>query len=478
MKFLLLSFIFFLSSLSFAEDVVVPMECKYNKGKKPSSALCVQFDPTLKVSVNGVCLYDDNGSSSSKSWKRGNLKLDKKSGKYTFTPKISCDNGVEYKLVPDYQNDSTLKQIAGSKGPWTGNAVYVAGKAPMNCYYNVTALGIPTGSKPCSGDSQDANYCRILENPKKGYNGKWWVHGKNSHVCRGGVAFGNNPSQVQDEEVIISDARFLELDEEPLRCIRSNNNQVACNQSACIQPGEQAGPGKKGCCRRLAKKSGGYGWYQNTKNINSSDANSTAGTTECTKLVAAKTLNNFVSDASGFLVDGGNLVSSTFADVVGKSDQKTGLAVKDNNIIFNVNHVGVASISNNGRMSINSTADSSYHLKVGGDVLATNFHTPSDKNLKTRIVRIDRPLDKISKLNGVYYYWDKNKAGTFYTEERQVGLIAQDVEKVLPELVKQREDGTKTVDYSHSVGLIVEAIKELKKENEALRRRIHILENN
>src|SRR5210317_1195039 len=97
----------------------------------------------------------------------------------------------------------------------------------------------------------------------------------------------------------------------------------------------------------------------------------------------------------------------------------------------------------------NMTFDGST-LAVTGAITATGDVTAfftSDKNLKQNIVNIDNSLDKVSKLNGVYYNWTKEalEKNKHLVDEKEVGVIAQDVEAVLPELVATREDGSKAV---------------------------------
>lgn len=84
----------------------------------------------------------------------------------------------------------------------------------------------------------------------------------------------------------------------------------------------------------------------------------------------------------------------------------------------------------------------------------------SDIRLKSNIQKIENALDKVCQLSG--YTYDMNN-------QRHSGVIAQEVEKVLPEVVKDREDGYKTVAYGNMIGLLIEAIKELKQEIEVLK---------
>ena len=102
---------------------------------------------------------------------------------------------------------------------------------------------------------------------------------------------------------------------------------------------------------------------------------------------------------------------------------------------------------------------------LGGGSGATNC--TSDERLKTNITPIDSALDKIDQLRGVTFNWkDETK-----TQDTQIGVIAQDVEKVFPQAVGELKDDahTKTVDYAALVAPLIEATKELKAENEALK---------
>lgn len=106
-----------------------------------------------------------------------------------------------------------------------------------------------------------------------------------------------------------------------------------------------------------------------------------------------------------------------------------------------------------------------------GEIRATNNITAyysSDRNLKENITPIIGALDKVEALSGVYFDWTDDyiakhggEDGVF-VRKHDVGLIAQDVEAVLPEIVVTREDGTKAIKYDRVVALLIEAIKELK----------------
>jgi hypothetical protein len=94
----------------------------------------------------------------------------------------------------------------------------------------------------------------------------------------------------------------------------------------------------------------------------------------------------------------------------------------------------------------------------------------SDERLKTNITKIDGALEKISQIDGVIYDWnetylkDHGNVDGYFVRERNSGVIAQQVEKVFPNVVADRADGYKAVRYELLVPLLIEAIKELKQE--------------
>ena len=97
-----------------------------------------------------------------------------------------------------------------------------------------------------------------------------------------------------------------------------------------------------------------------------------------------------------------------------------------------------------------------------GNFSATQFTSLSDKTRKTNIRTIDDAMQIVERLDGVRYDWiDNNKPS--------IGLIAQDVEEVLPEIVETSSDNIKSVSYGNLVGVLVEAIKDLQNQINEIR---------
>jgi hypothetical protein len=102
----------------------------------------------------------------------------------------------------------------------------------------------------------------------------------------------------------------------------------------------------------------------------------------------------------------------------------------------------------------------------------------SDRRYKKGITPFGPTLDRVAALQPVHFYWRADEFPEHHFGDSQAyGLIAQDVERVLPELVVTHEDGYKAVDYSALPLLTVEAIKELKSQNDELRGEAHELKS-
>jgi len=109
-----------------------------------------------------------------------------------------------------------------------------------------------------------------------------------------------------------------------------------------------------------------------------------------------------------------------------------------------------------------------------GEIRATNNITAyySDDRLKTRIGNIESALDKLLSLNGFYYQANETAQALGYAVKREVGVSAQEVQKVIPEIVVPApiDDKYLTVHYEKLLPLVIEAIKELKAEVDALKK--------
>jgi len=105
-------------------------------------------------------------------------------------------------------------------------------------------------------------------------------------------------------------------------------------------------------------------------------------------------------------------------------------------------------------------------ISCAGDIVA---FSSSDRTLKDNLKPITDPLAKINKISGYEFDWnDKQEVHTGH----DVGVVAQEIEQVLPDVVRTREDGTKAVNYEKIVPLLIESIKELSTQVENLKSKL------
>ena len=104
---------------------------------------------------------------------------------------------------------------------------------------------------------------------------------------------------------------------------------------------------------------------------------------------------------------------------------------------------------------------------AAGDVVA--YGSPSDKRLKENIKPIESALNKVMKLKGVTFDW-KQKEDSILELKEDIGFIAQDVQKVVPELVRENKDGMLSMRHQGVAPILLEAIKELKAEIDELKK--------
>jgi len=124
--------------------------------------------------------------------------------------------------------------------------------------------------------------------------------------------------------------------------------------------------------------------------------------------------------------------------------------------------MGAADVAYTGTL-VFTGGSGSVSFGTGGTISASGDITAfSDRRLKENIEPIDNALEKLQSINGVTF-------NTIGQEKRQAGLIAQDLQKVLPEAVHENEDGMLSVAYGNTVSLLVQAIKELQAEVAELR---------
>ena len=168
----------------------------------------------------------------------------------------------------------------------------------------------------------------------------------------------------------------------------------------------------------------------------------------------------------------GNASFAGTMQVAGATELNDSLTIKDGNttVKASISAVGVSSFAGAMQMASTLTVGSTSSFASGmhvsgtsgttcltavGDIEGADFIIPSDRRFKTEITHIPNALDKIKQISGCTY-----KVG----DKPSAGVIAQEILKVLPEVVHTREDGYYAVSYHGLIGLLIEAVKELSEK--------------
>lgn len=166
--------------------------------------------------------------------------------------------------------------------------------------------------------------------------------------------------------------------------------------------------------------------------------------------------------ASGNVVVQGNLTVNGTTTTI----NSTTVTVNDKNLVL-ADSAADATAANGAGITIGG-ANATFNYASVGDkwvankqVDAPNFNSTSDMRLKDNIETINSALDKVSSIRGVTFTWKENGKAS-------MGVIAQEVEAVAPEVISET-NGYKAVNYDGLIGLLIESIKDLKKEIEALK---------
>jgi len=135
-----------------------------------------------------------------------------------------------------------------------------------------------------------------------------------------------------------------------------------------------------------------------------------------------------------------------------------------------VDDATAASSKTTGALIVDGGVGVALDVHAGGDVVA---YASSDVKLKDNIEVIEDSLDKISEIRGVKFDWNEESPDWAQERGHDVGVIAQEVQKVLPEIVTERTNGYLGVDYKRIIPLLIESIKELKQEVEDLKKKVN-----
>ncbi len=214
---------------------------------------------------------------------------------------------------------------------------------------------------------------------------------------------------------------------------------------------------------------GGQVGIGSTSTISTLTVGNTSGT-----IAGELTLNPSSTQYEGGQINVRKSVSGSTADWIidqyGTSSSDARLRIF--NSIAEANGLAILENGNIGMGLTNPTV----RLQVNGDIIANSIAGSSDIRFKKNIKTVENALDKVKALRGVYFNWNKEAfPEKNFGAQDELGFIAQEVEKVVPEIVTKEntKDEYRSVKYDKLVALLVEAIKEQQKQIDSLKIQIN-----
>ena len=164
-------------------------------------------------------------------------------------------------------------------------------------------------------------------------------------------------------------------------------------------------------------------------------------------------------DAEG-VISGSSQVTRTLQQIT-----DTGASTSN---AITISNATASTTKTTGALVVTGGIGTSGDIFAGGDIVA---YASSDIRLKDNVELISNPLQKINQIGGYSFVWNEEKQDTY--KGKDYGVIAQEIEQILPELVDTRDNGYKAVKYDKLVSLLIECIKDLSKQIEELKQKIN-----
>lgn len=178
---------------------------------------------------------------------------------------------------------------------------------------------------------------------------------------------------------------------------------------------------------------------------------------------------SFVSGTNDFAVINANgtlIVSDAIGDILtmerGNNISIIGDDINDKITISSIPSGNTKEIQFNNSGQFSSASGLTFdiannNLSVSNTIFAVHFDNVSDISLKENVAPLNDSINKLNNLYPVSFNWKS-------TKEQSFGLIAQEVEQILPQIVHQKDDGTKTVSYIQIIALLIDAVKDLQRQ--------------
>ena len=198
------------------------------------------------------------------------------------------------------------------------------------------------------------------------------------------------------------------------------------------------------------------------KTINAS-SNTIAGLTNANLSgTAGITNNNLVNSTISGIALGSNLNSISFGSYLSSAGSYNGSTSRTVSVAGTSINTGNTLVARDVSGDFTAGTVNVTNLNASQTIIAQHFDSISDNKVKENVQTVENALEIINALRGVSFDWKK-------TGNKSYGVIAQEISKILPELVKDGE--IKSVNYNGLVGVLIEAVKELSAEIESLKRK-------
>jgi len=182
-------------------------------------------------------------------------------------------------------------------------------------------------------------------------------------------------------------------------------------------------------------------------------SSSTLEVTDKNITVAKGAADSSAADGAGITVDGANAsLNYSHSGTKWVSNKP-----------FNISDATASTSTSTGALIVAGGVGVTGNIVASGQVTAADINSSSDKRLKKNIKTVTSALDTVNALRGVTFEWKEGNG-------KAIGLIAQEVNEVLPEIVSTDDNGYLGIRYTNVVGVLVEAIKELKADFEAYKK--------
>ncbi len=217
-----------------------------------------------------------------------------------------------------------------------------------------------------------------------------------------------------------------------------------------------------GVTRIFVDRYSGYVGIGNTSPTSKLDINGT---------LRIRTLSTNFSDSYVLTTDNNGYVHKRLISSIGGGSNNCG---SNNFVIKNSNgNNNCSQIFDDGSKVGIGTSSPSYRLSVNGAVHSMTNLFISDRKFKKNIEDIKKPLETILNLHGKTYNWRKKEFKKYnFTDRKQIGFIAQEVEKIIPEVVFVDKDGEYSMNYTAIIPILVEAIKKQQEQINYLKDKI------